>query len=414
MSDLPVRVRVIVPREKRILMVQHRDADGLFWILPGGGVKVGETLEHAAVREVWEEAGARCRIVRRLELPEGVTGMQGYALFLGAVDTDELAPAQNVDGEVVHAVAWQVISEERPIGPLTPRFWSPIAPLFRELLTAGRALWSDMPPASAMREFGADALPARFSRGRGRAWAAGDVVLKPADDEAAANWAANLATTVEQRGFRLARPIAARDGRWVVDGWSAWARVPGEHSTMRWPELLAAAAAFHAAVANVPRPEFIARQAHRWRIADQVAWGELPAEHFSKVTRLDQLIAARRPVGLTNQLIHGDLVGNVLFAEGLPPAIIDLSFFWRPVGYSAALVVGDALAWEGAQPPILGLIEHLQEWRQLLLRAVIFRIVVNELAERAEPWRSDLSEHYHPLVDLTISLALQRESTPHS
>lgn len=122
-SDAPTRVRVIVSRGDRILMVQHGDREGPFWILPGGGVKPGESLEQAAVREVWEEAGARCRIVHRLVLPHGVTGMQGYALFLGAAEADDLAPAQNVDGEVVHAVAWQQISDEHPIGPLTPRFW---------------------------------------------------------------------------------------------------------------------------------------------------------------------------------------------------------------------------------------------------------------------------------------------------
>ncbi len=261
------------------------------------------------------------------------------------------------------------------------------------------------PPARVLAQFGLSDAPVRFAAGRGQTWAAGAVVLKLVEDEAEANWIASLAATVRQRSFRLAGPVAARDGRWIVDRWSAWTRVPGEHSTTRWAELLAAADAFHKAVAGVAKPGFIERRSDRWRIADGIAWGEAPASDLVGITHLDRLLAASRPVDLPDQLVHGDLVGNVLFADGLPPAIIDLSLYWRPVGYSAALVVGDALAWEGATPEIVRLIERFAEWPQLLLRAVIFRIVVNELARRAVPGRADLSEHYRSVVDLAVSIA---------
>ena len=263
-----------------------------------------------------------------------------------------------------------------------------------------------VPPLSVLRAFGVDEVATRFSTGRGRAWCTGDAVLTPAEDDMEAEWIATLAATIEQKGFRLARPLPARDGRWVVDGWAAWSRLAGEHTTTRWLELLAAAAAFHSAVSDVGRPEFIARKANtdRWGVADKIAWAEATTDELRTVTHVAPLLDARRPVDLPAQLIHGDLVGNVLFAEDMPPAIIDLSLYWRPVGYSAALVVGDALAWEGASPEIVRLIEHFDQWPQLLLRAVIFRIVVNELARRAEPWRADLSDHYAALVDLTLSL----------
>jgi hypothetical protein len=53
--------------------------------------------------------------------------------------------------------------------------------------------------------------------------------------------------------------------------------------------------------------------------------------------------AAARELAAPSQLIHGDLTGNVLFDDQLPPAIIDFSAHWRPVPYVAAIVVADAL-----------------------------------------------------------------------
>jgi hypothetical protein len=49
-------------------------------------------------------------------------------------------------------------------------------------------------------------------------------------------------------------------------------------------------------------------------------------------------------------LIHGDLTGNVLFHDELPPAIIDFTPYWRPLEFQSAVVVADALVWEGAPP----------------------------------------------------------------
>lgn len=298
--------------------------------------------------------------------------------------------------------------------PFPPKIELPELPVADEVLassadrirrTLGQLRPLRPPSPAVLDAFGIEGLPVNLSSGRGDTWATPGAVLKPVEDEPEAAWVASLASRVRQQGFRLARPIPSADGRWIVDKWCAWERVPGEHRNDRWTELLAAATAFHDAVANEAKPAFIDRRTDRWRISDRLAWGELPASDLDHVPHLSRLLAVRRPVSLPDQLIHGDLVGNVLFADGSPPAIIDLSLYWRPAGYSAALVVGDALAWEDASPSIIDLVRHFDHWQQLILRAVIFRVAVSELARRAEPWRNDLTDHYRPLVDWVIQLA---------
>jgi uncharacterized protein (TIGR02569 family) len=229
-----------------------------------------------------------------------------------------------------------------------------------------------VPPPSVLDAW-AVAEPRPLAGGQGEAFRAGGLVLKPAGEPAQAGW---LAGTLEglgvEDGVRIVRPVRSVTGRWVVDGWSAWRWMEGRHRSGRWDEVLEVSRRFHRAVSGVGwSPALVA--SHRWAIADRVAWGEHEAELPEGVRAL---LARRRPVDLPCQLIHGDLGGNVLFHDALPPAVIDVSPYWRPPGYADAIVVADAVAWGGAGAD---LVERLvrRQGDQLLLRAVLFRVAVD-------------------------------------
>jgi uncharacterized protein (TIGR02569 family) len=251
------------------------------------------------------------------------------------------------------------------------------------------------PPAGVLRAFDIDAAPRRLAGGQGETWRAGRAALKPAGELAEAAWIADLFEALEGPSFRVPRPIRTRTGQACVDGWVAWEyldAVPAGPNGGRWPETVAACEAFHAALAGVPCPAFIAEATHAWAVADRIAFGEAayaPAPPFDALA--DRMRRLLKPIDLPSQLVHGDFTGNVLFADGRPPAVIDFSPYWRPVGFAVAVVIEDALSWADADPGILALGVHIPEFRQLFVRATLRRIL--ELDQHTKMGRPRFAEH---------------------
>ncbi len=231
-------------------------------------------------------------------------------------------------------------------------------------------------------------------------------MLKPLDVSAEQlTWQSAVFASLSCDGFRVSHPLRAKDGSLVVDGWCAWEALEGRHEERRWPEIITVGERFHCALVGVPRPDFIARRTDPWAIGDRVAWGELPASEFAQVKHLARLASALKPVAAPSQLIHTDLTGNVLFDDRLPPAVIDFSVGWRPTPFASAIVVGDALVWEGATDDILDAVAHIQDFEQHLLRALIFRVVTDRLLRLNQPTCPDEADPYLPAVELACRLA---------
>jgi uncharacterized protein (TIGR02569 family) len=260
------------------------------------------------------------------------------------------------------------------------------------------------PPDAVLAAFGvAGTAPVPLGGGQGTSWRAGDLVLKPVDlDQDELAWQARVYPQITRDGFRLPRPRATRDGALSVAGWCAAEYQAGSHEPRRWPEIIAVGARFHAALRGVPRPSFLDARSNPWSVSDRVAWGERAAAGFPGVPHLPRLLAARRPVSAQAQLIHGDLSGNVLFAEPLPPAIIDFTPYWRPAAYAAAIVVADALVWEGADRDLPGVVSDLEDFGQYLVRALIFRRVTDWIRGQGQ---SPDDARWAPAVELACQLA---------
>lgn len=248
--------------------------------------------------------------------------------------------------------------------------------------------------------------------GKGGTWRAGQLVLKPVEFLAETLWRAEVLDELpDSAEFRVARPVQTRDGAWVAYGWEASRLVVGELDVSRQDDVLRAGAAFHAAIADLPRPTFLDLRDDPWSFGDRVAWEELPVQASpAALELLEPLIHSRRPVDLAPQVVHGDLPGNVLFVDGQPPAIIDWPAYWRPTSWASAVAVADALCWYEASPDLAARWSHLPEWGQMLVRALIYRIATHEAAFGPAGWTPDQIGAYRPVIDLAVNYA---DNGPH-
>ena len=201
----------------------------------------------------------------------------------------------------------------------------------------------------------------------------GNIVLRNlgTHSQEAGVWNAELFSNVKEKGFRVAKPIKAHDGSWIVNGWIAEEFLKGSHATKDdLPVVINAITQFHKALIGITLPDYRRKELTIWDRADQMAWGEIPKDIDPQLYKLAiELDVLRKPVAVSNQLIHGDLnLNNILIADNVPPAIIDLAPYWRPAEFALAVMAYWVGPYEG-DIRILDKFKQVEEFDQMLIRA---------------------------------------------
>jgi uncharacterized protein (TIGR02569 family) len=231
------------------------------------------------------------------------------------------------------------------------------------------------PPPGVLDAFGLRPPVTLFASGMGRTWLAGDVVLKPVDLPAEHDWVCDVYDAWSDEHVAVPRPLRM-DGQWSFEGWGAQAFVRGRTARAgddpEWFRNVHER--FHAAVAGRARPDFLDDRFDAWTFGERVAWdGVLPTGAPDTLALLDRSLALLRPVSISDQVVHGDLGGNVL-RNGDRATVIDWPPYWRPAEWALAVVACDAVSWEDADPSLLDVWRTGPDWPQVLLRAAIYRL----------------------------------------
>lgn len=100
----------MVVRDRRVLMVRHRDPDGAYWCLPGGALEPGESLEQGVLRELQEECNVEGVVVKPTAYAMDVYAGETYSFV---VDIGNQEPSLGYDPEVGEGAQAAVLVDVR-------------------------------------------------------------------------------------------------------------------------------------------------------------------------------------------------------------------------------------------------------------------------------------------------------------
>ncbi len=168
-------------------------------------------------------------------------------------------------------------------------------------------------------------------------------------------------------------------------------------------------------VGNVPEHNWVCQVFAGWdapdvRVPEPVApTGQDGADWSVDAATLElvhRLLDALAPVAGHEQPVHGDLLPNVLAADGLALAVIDWPVYFRPPAWALAIAATDAVTFRDAPMSLLDDWESGPDWAQLLVRSLLYRLgPTGFIASRSRLMGSLVThvERARPVVDAVLA-----------
>lgn len=89
-----VRAAALIVKNGTLLLVKHAKNKKTYWLLPGGGVKLGEPVKSALKREIREEINLESRIKELVFLVETFSSKEDHIIqptyYVEAIDVDTI------------------------------------------------------------------------------------------------------------------------------------------------------------------------------------------------------------------------------------------------------------------------------------------------------------------------------------
>lgn len=258
------------------------------------------------------------------------------------------------------------------------------------------------------RWFVIDGPLVRLPSGEGRTYRAGDVIYRRDPDVEETAFIVDLYRSIEQRGFRVPLPMQSTSRTWTTaEGWTAWTFVPGQPTTSAdLDHVIPALQSFHRALTQVARPAYLDRRDSPYDRADRLAWSDAPRIDERFAALIAPLMQRKRDLpDLRCQLIHGDLnEQNILVAPGLPPALIDMTPYWRPASFALAVLAFWIGPYRG-DATVLRRFAQIPAFDQMLIRMALRTIFVSQEFARLGAEIGDVAQEYGAAVEIVCRWA---------